>query len=287
MDEAERQQRAERHIARIQRDDEKRIAHAHLPDGVELDDARAIEIVDRYLSILDRYRGKVVAPLSSLPDNPPRIAQALAQAAMTSSDPRPIAEMFVDLQSFRREEDWQLLNDPPIGDDGSKERSDAAERLLAARAAATALLREDVSVVGDMNALRAVDDLTIGEGRRALAAVESYRRAQFSGFMAIVAWPLGVIVGAIAGIIFIRLSLVAVALSSILVASTFVVAPFYGWVVGRMGAALDNAAMRTESQPLAVSTRLIADIGTLALLFGGPLLFGFVPATIAESLALP
>jgi hypothetical protein len=289
MDEGALSRRDERRLARIEREDTQRRTYAYLPtqDGQDVDAEGAFRLIDRFIDVVAEHFGETAAPVSALGDDPRLIAQALDAVGGVLDDPRIAAELLVELQSFRPDDDWRVLSEAEAGPDAEKARAAAAERLRAARASATAHLRDDLTVVGDMNALGSADELAIGEGRRALGIVEAYRRSQLSMFMAVVAWPVGMIAGAVAGIVFVRLSIVALVVAGLLAVGRFLIGPFYGWAVGQIGAAVDNFAMRREHAALVLVGRLLADGVTLGLLFGGPALLAFGLAVAANGLSLP
>jgi hypothetical protein len=149
----------------------------------------ASDLAGRFRSLRDEQRGTVVAPRSMLPGEPGRVAAALMSDATARqhgltgkplrADQREVAEAMVDLQSFRPDDEATLI----LAGAKTADAIDAAERLMTARAAVIAWIRDDPSVVGNRNALRDLE-LRIGDGRRALDAVNGYREKQAFGFLA-------------------------------------------------------------------------------------------------------
>jgi len=106
---------------------------------------------------------------------------------------RELAETLVDLQSFRPDAQAALiLADPP-----TSETAAAQAALLTARAAMIEWIRDDPSVTGNRNALQGLD-LRIGDGRRALDAVNDYRGKQAFGLLAMFAIAALVIIAVVA-----------------------------------------------------------------------------------------
>lgn len=151
--------------------------------------AEAQELAQHFRALRDELRGRSVAPRSALPAAPGLVASALMMEAEGRMEglkgkelraaQRELAEAMVDLQSFRPDAEAALI----VADPTTPETADALDALLTARAAMIEMIREDPSVTGNRNALRALD-LRIGDARRALDAVNSYREKQAFGFLA-------------------------------------------------------------------------------------------------------
>ena len=139
-------------------------------------------------------------PVSALPDEPGRVAAALLAegdareeglpAAEQKTSRRELAATMVDLQSFRPDEEASAILAEPATPAGTEAR----DRLLTARAAFIAWIRDDLNVTGNRNALRDLD-VRIGDGRRALDAVNSYREKQAFGILAMIAVAALVVIG--------------------------------------------------------------------------------------------
>jgi hypothetical protein len=198
---------AARALARVQALDVRRVARADPiypgTGGRSLRDGEAAAIATATRSQLASRRGDLVAPRSALPDEPALVADALivtAEAGMLRlgrddlrAAQRDLAETLVDLQSFRPDEEAERILSDPTG------AVDELESLRAARAAIIAMLRDDdLSIVGNMNALRELD-VRIGDGRVALDAVDRYRVKQALSLLAVAGFPVvvGVVVAAI------------------------------------------------------------------------------------------
>ena len=192
----------DRAIARVRAIDNERIAWADpiYPSAGDraLDGRSAAELVSDLRSQLLSRRGEPVAPRSALPGDPELVADALlvdADARMAGlgrdemkAASRELAEAFVDLQSFRPDvEAARILADPTAA-------VEELEALRIARAAIIGMLRaDDMSILGNMHALRDID-LRIGDGRVALDAVERYRVRQAVGLLAVAGFPILVII---------------------------------------------------------------------------------------------
>jgi hypothetical protein len=274
--------RIERRLARIEREDEERAEEAHLPGEEELDEREARGVVDRFLTIRDQQAGRRAASADVLADPPDRVATALLTVAAAVSDPRPLVEAFVDLQSFRPDADVGLLT---LSTASRKDREGAEERLSGARAAATAFLRDDITIIGNQLALDS--DLVIGDGRRALEAVELRRSAQAAGFASIYLWPIGAIAGAVVAVFIVGLSIVALAGAAVVALAALFAGPAYGWAVGTMAARANNAFMRLPSPRLAYLGRSVSEIAGMVLLVAGPAALSIVIAIAAKSLGFP
>jgi len=158
------------------------------PGDAPLTTAEARELAERFRALRDELRGRSVAPRSALPAEPGAVASALMMEADGRTETldgkelraaqRELAETMVDLQSFRPDAQAALI----VAEPTTPERADALDALLTARAAIIEWIREDPSVTGNRNALRGLD-LRIGDGRRALDAVNSYREKQAFGFL--------------------------------------------------------------------------------------------------------
>jgi hypothetical protein len=180
------------------------------PGDVPLTTAEAQDLAERFRALRDELRGRSVAPRSALSAEPGRVASALvmeAEGRMEALDDkelraaqRELAEAMVDLQSFRPDAQAALILAAPT----TPETAEALEALLTARAAIIEWIREDPSVTGNRNALRGLD-LRIGDGRRALDAVNSYREKQAFGLLAMVGVAALVIIAVVVFIV-IRLS---------------------------------------------------------------------------------
>ncbi len=182
----------ERAVARAKAIDDERIARA---DPIYPDEDRAVneveaaELASAFRALRDSRRGELVAPRSALPGDPEHVATALlaeAEARMEGLDgrglkaaQRELAEVFVDLQAFRPDDEAVKIQSDPTGAVAE------LEALRTAQAAIIQLIREDdMSVTGNMNAMRGLD-LRIGDGRIALDAVNRYRERQALGLLAI------------------------------------------------------------------------------------------------------
>jgi hypothetical protein len=170
------------------------------PGEVPLEAAEARDLAQRFRALRDQHRGELVAPLSALAAEPGRVAAALMAESEAHEQDMPADELratrrelaatIVDLQSFRPDaEASAILADPetPAG-------TEATDRLLTARAALIAWIRDDLNVTGNRNALRELD-VRIGDGRRALDAVNSYRETQAFGMIAMPAVAALVVIG--------------------------------------------------------------------------------------------
>ncbi len=196
----------DRAVARVRAIDDERIAWADpiypSEEDRPLDGRLAAELAADVRSQLASRRGELVAPRSALPGEPALVADALlvdADARMVGlgrddlkAASRELAEAFVDLQSFRPDgEAARILSDPTAA-------VDELEALRISRAAIIGMLRaDDMSVLGNMNALRDVD-LLIGDGRVALDAVERYRVRQAVGLLAVAGFPVVVMIVVVA-----------------------------------------------------------------------------------------
>ena len=158
-------------------------------DDLAMDVGEARALLSRYRAIRDAHLGELAVDRSELPGEPQRVASAIVVAAQADAAAhtgkaqravqRASAEDLVDLQSFRPSEEIELI----AGATGA-ERDAALERLLTAKAGAITLIRDDPSVTGSMNALRG-KELTIGNARPALDAVNRYREGQAFWFLAL------------------------------------------------------------------------------------------------------
>ena len=162
------------------------------PGATPLGAAEARDLAQRFRALRDQHRGELVMPLSALPADPGRVAAALMaesearEQGMRAGDlrttRRELAATMVDLQSFRPDAEASAI----LADPGSPAGTEMTDRLLTARAALIAWIRDDASITGDRNALRELD-VRIGDGRRALDAVNRYRERQAFGMIAMLA----------------------------------------------------------------------------------------------------
>lgn len=177
------------------------------PDEVELDPAVARDNAQRFRALRDEHGGEMVVPRSLLPDEPGRVAAALmaegelrmaglAGDALRDAQ-RELAEALVDLQGFRPDDQAGLI----LADPTAPEAMESVGALVTARAAIITWIRDDPSVVGSVNAIKDLD-VRVGDGRKALDAVNGYREKQAFGFLAI--FGLGALV-VIAIIVFIAI----------------------------------------------------------------------------------
>jgi hypothetical protein len=170
------------------------------PGEASLDVAEARDLAQRFRSLRDQHRGELVMPRSALPAEPGRVAAALMAESEAREQGMPAAELratrrelaatMVDLQSFRPDAEASAI----LADPGTPAGTEATDRLLTARAALIAWIRDDLNVMGNRNALRDLD-VRIGDGRRALDAVNSYRETQAFGMIAMVAVVALVVIG--------------------------------------------------------------------------------------------
>lgn len=160
------------------------------PDDDEIAPEEARDLARQFRILRDDHLGEVVAPRSLLPGEPGRVAAALisdgdARMENLAGDDlkaaqRELAEALVDLQSFRRDDEAALILAGPSDAEGIE----AAEALKTARAAIIAWIREDPSVLGNLNAIRDIE-LRIGDARQALDTVKGHRDKQALGFRAV------------------------------------------------------------------------------------------------------
>jgi hypothetical protein len=189
-------------IARLKAQDAERVAQADpIYPGYgdrALDAHEAVELAAAFRALRDARRGELVAPRSDLPASAELVADALlidGQDRVVELDgselkaaQRELAEAFVDLQSFRPDEQAARILEDPSG------AADELRSLSVARAAMIGQIREDdMSVLGNMNALRGLD-LRIGDGRIALDAVNRYREKQALGLLAMIGIPVFVVI---------------------------------------------------------------------------------------------
>jgi hypothetical protein len=170
------------------------------PGEVPLEATEARDLARRFRALRDQHRGELVVPLSALPAEPGRVAAALVaeseerEQGMPADDlratRRELAATLVDLQAFRPDDEASAI----LADSETPEGTEARDRLLTARAALIARVRDDLNVTGSRNALRHLD-VRIGDGRRALDAVNSYREKQAFGMLAMVAVAALVVIG--------------------------------------------------------------------------------------------
>jgi hypothetical protein len=203
-------------VARLDAIDAEREARAApiFPDEDDLamDVGTAAELTTGFRAVRDAHRGAIVVPCSILPAAPGRVAAAILVAldadlahltgSRSKARQRAAAEDFVDLQSFRPEEDAALLVAQAAP---ALDRADALERLTTARGAAITWIREDPTVVGSLNAIRGLD-LRVGDARVALDAVNRYREHQALGFLTlIIGVPALIVLGIVVGVIVLAL----------------------------------------------------------------------------------
>ena len=165
-----------------------------------LGEIEAIELAAAFRSERDARRGEAAAPRSALPGDPSLVADALMmdaevrmvglKGADLKAAQRELAEVFVDLQSFRPDEEAVRILADPMG------ANDELDSLRTARAAIIGLIREDeMSITGNRNAISGLD-LRIGDGRVALDAVNRYREKQALALLTMIGIP-GLIVIAV------------------------------------------------------------------------------------------
>lgn len=202
----------DRAIARAKAQDEKRVARADpiYPGSGDrpLEASEAAELAASFRSQLEAHRGGLVAPRSVLPGTPELVADALTMEALgrmaglagrdLKAAQREFAEVFVDLQSFRPDDEAARILADPTG------AVDELDSLRTARAAIIAMIREDdLSITGNRNAMSGLD-LRIGDGRIALDAVNRYREKQALGLLTMIGIPVLIVV-VIAVILFVLL----------------------------------------------------------------------------------
>lgn len=179
-------------LARIRSIDDRRVAAARpvfpAVDAPSMSDPDAHDLIHRFRATRDAHRGAVAAPSSALPGPPEQIATAIMVALASlegrvgkreaRAESRQLAADLVDLQGFRPDHEAQiLLAAPPDSHD---------RRLLTtARAAIMQWIRDDPSVIGNVTAIQSLD-IRIGDGRRALDAVEAHRAAKLRTLLGIV-----------------------------------------------------------------------------------------------------
>ena len=167
------------------------------PETTEIPPAEARDLAQRFRTLRDEHRGEIVAPISLLPGDPGRVSAALYAEGISRMEgvtggklralQRDLAEVMVDLQSFRPDDQAALILSDPTTPAGAQ----ALAWLMTARAATIASIRDDPGVLGALNAIGKLD-IRIGDGRKALDAVNRYREKQAFGFLAM--FGLGAIV---------------------------------------------------------------------------------------------
>ena len=151
-----------------------------------------------------------------------------------------------------------------------------------AQAAAVKWVRDDPTVVGNLNAIGDLE-IRIGDSRRAFKAVDAYRSGQTGGFSMMFTWPISSGIGAVVGSIVFGPSLVVFAA----LAAAWLAAPAYGWAMGAASSAIDQWVLSRGRASLIVPLRFVSTLAGAILLFGSPAIIAFGLLAVARRLELP
>ncbi len=265
------------------------------PDSEILAPAEARQLVRAFEAARERARGRHAAPASWLPASGTRVATASWMAHCQAEEDgdwptvRRAREDLVDLQAF-------VSDDEVVA---AETRSRQAGRsahgspwdldpIRWAQASVICMLREEDRVLGAYNALADID-VVIGEARRSLEAVDRYKETQVSGFAAMAYWPVGLLIGLVAGSLAGGVSVVAiVVVAGIGIAGyTLYLAPAFGMAVGTLSSRIDRLAMRANQRILLGIGRALATLSWLAAFFGVPIAIGLAVSIVSRRLGLP
>jgi hypothetical protein len=294
MTEERSPEEARRSFADLRRRDRKRTKVAYLPDNSPIEPAEAEQLVDAFLRVCERFVGQTAAPESALPAPATRIATALASEAASADEVdgesaliiyQTAVEALIDLQAFVPDDAASAVERQlSKRSDGRDTRSDGdsrlatetLERIRTAQAAAIQWIRDDVSVVGNENALRDLVPV-IGDARRALDAVDRYREVQSGAMIMLFVWPVSAGAGVIVGALLMRPTIVVMAL----MLATWLAAPGIGSAIGALSSRVGQAARASRRYPITVAGGVAATVISLGLLFG----LGFAAALLATAAA--
>ncbi len=202
---------------------------------------------------------------------------------------RHAREALVDLQAFVPDEVVVAAETRSRQEGRSSHESPwDLEPIRKAQASVISMLREDDRVLGAYNALADID-VVIGEARRSLEAVDRYKETQVSGFAAMVYWPVGLLIGLVAGTLAAGVSVVAiVVVAGVAIAGyTRYLAPAFGMAVGTLSSRIDRLAMRANQRVLLGVGRVLATLTWLAVFFGVPIAIGLTIVILSRRLGLP
>ena len=273
-------------VAAVREDTQRHLEQATLPDGtVAVDAAEAHELVASFRRVRDTQRGRYAAPITELPADALRIANAIAVIGeeVTPEERRHLLEDLVDLQAFVADPPASLRPPPPST--GSEPATATADPLLESirwrQAALIAYAMGHASVMGDHTAIR--DRWTaIGDARSAIDLVNKYRETQAGGFAALAAWPIGALIGFGLAVVSGQARPSIVALGALGVG--WLAAPYLGVAVGRLEARLMRSAISRSHPVLIDRLELVVGFGAIALV---PVIVGIAVTIVASRLGLP
>ena len=251
-------------------------------------------LADAFEAVRARARGLPAAPASWLPAPGEDLAGALQLAVMpdaTRADMTRLKEGILDLQAFIADDEAeaaQRVRARSQFDEADRRKGEAAlEQVLEGQATAICWMRDDDRVLGAMNALRPLGGVVIGDGERALAAVDRYKESQMAGFVSMVAGPIVVGVSAAVGILLFGFTAVGAVVAVVLAGSYFALGAAVGMAVGQVSSRARRAALRLPGDRAAAVGSTLVEIAMVVSLFLVPAALGFGVITVCRALGLP
>ena len=239
-------------------------------------------------------KGLAAAPESWLPAPGEPLAGALQLAITPDADRSAMTRLkegLVDLQAFIPDDEAEAAQRLRAGspwDDADRRKGEAAlERVLEAQAATICWIRDDDRVLGAMNALRPLGGVVIGDGERALAAVDGYKESQMAGFVSMVGGPFVVVIGAVVATVLLGFTAVGTGLAVVLAGAYFALGAAVGLAVGRLSSRAGRAARRLPGDRAATVAMALAEVMMVVALLLVPAALGFAAIAVCQALGLP
>jgi len=260
--------------------------------GYTQPEARAL--ADAFETVRARAKGLAAAPESWLPAPGEPLAGALQLAITPDADRSAMTRLkegLVDLQAFIPDDEAEAAQRFRAGspwDDADRRKGEAAlERVLKAQAATICWIRDDDRVLGAMNALRPLGGVVIGDGGRALAAVDGYKESQMAAFVSMVGGPFVVVIGAVVATVLLGFTAVGTGLAVVLAGAYFALGAAVGLAVGRLSSRAGRAARRLPGDRAATVAMALAEVMMVVALLLVPAALGFAAIGVCQALGLP
>lgn len=250
-------------------------------------------IAAEFMLVRDRYVGKRAAPLWALPDTPVRVVEALEirQQREQSLNPvraqREFEDAILDLQAFVADEAAHAVEARHHGVSAAgqvtgrdlREIDRQTRALIVTRhSVVTSMLRGDINLLGNENALEDLD-IRIGEARRSWEAVTRYRDEQAGGIASILIWPVLMSAGGLTAFVIGLGDLFGLVVSVVAgFGAAAVVAPYWGAGSGRLIGAMERWGLRQSLPAVRSAARFTAAVIWVLLLFVAPFVAGLAVA---------